>query len=163
MLTVLWNEKYRGLMANYISILVWRRLPSELTSPVKWSPRAEGASLCSISQGLHLAHKKPEYEYGFIQYLVIKNSHKNHPYILSIDALLSPSLRNVWGFLSGPRVVLHSSNERLEYYAARGKPLWRHNGFYDAINAKSRQKIEHNLSYRCANNAIELCQSDYRK
>ena len=40
--------------------------------------------------------------------------------MLSIDALLSPSLRNVWGSLSGPRLLLHCSNERLEYYAARG-------------------------------------------
>ena len=139
MLTVLWNAKYRDLMANYLSILVWRRLPNELTSPVKWSPRAESPSLCSISQGLHLAHKKPEYEYGFIQYLVIKKIASNHPYIWSIDALLSPSLRNVKGFLSGPRVMLHCSNERLEYDAARGKPLWRHNGFCDVINAQSRQ------------------------
>ena len=71
-LTVLWNEKYSDLMANYLSILVWRRLPSELTSPVKWSPRAEGPTICSISQGLHVAHTKPQYEYGFIPYLVIK-------------------------------------------------------------------------------------------
>ena len=66
-------------MANYLSILVWRRLPSELTSPVKWSPRAEGPSLCSISQRLHLAHKKPEYEYGFIQHLVIKKIASKSP------------------------------------------------------------------------------------
>ena len=59
--------------------------------------------------------------------------------ILSINALLSPSLRNVWGFLSGPRGLLHCSNQQLEYYAARGKPLWRHNGFCDVINAQSRQ------------------------
>ena len=69
---MLWNEKYSDLMANYLSILVWRRLPSEQTSPVKWSPRAEDPTLCSISQGLHLAHKKPEYEYGFIPCLLIK-------------------------------------------------------------------------------------------
>ena len=60
--------------------------------------------------------------------------------ILSIDALISPSLRNVCGFLSGPRVLLHCLNERLEYYAARGKPLWRHRGFCDVINTQSRQK-----------------------
>ena len=65
-LIVLRNEKYSDLMANYLSILVWRRLPSELTSPVKWSSRAEGPTFRSIFQGLHLAHKKPEYEYGFI-------------------------------------------------------------------------------------------------
>ena len=61
------------------------------------------------------------------------------PRILSVNALLSPSLRNVWGFLSGPRVLLHCSNERLEYYAACGKPLWCHNGFCDIINAQSPQ------------------------
>ena len=59
--------------------------------------------------------------------------------ILSIDDLLSPQLRNVLGFLSGPRVLFHCLNERLEYYAARGKPLWRHNRFRDVINAQSRQ------------------------
>ena len=37
-------------------------------------------------------------------------------------------------------MLLHCSNERLEYYAARGKPLWRHNEFCDVINAQSRQK-----------------------
>ena len=45
-LTVLWNEKYSDLMGNYLSILIWRRLPIELT----WSPRAECPTLCSMSQ-----------------------------------------------------------------------------------------------------------------
>ena len=81
-LTVLWNEKYSDLMANYLSIILWRRPPSELMSPVKWRPRAEGPTLCSISQGLHLAHKTTAYNYGFIPYLVIKKIASNHPYIV---------------------------------------------------------------------------------
>ena len=36
---MLWNGKSSELMTNDLSILVWRHLPSELTSPVKWSPR----------------------------------------------------------------------------------------------------------------------------
>ena len=38
-LTVLWNEKSSDLMTNYCSRLVWRRLPSDLTSSVKWMVR----------------------------------------------------------------------------------------------------------------------------
>ena len=34
------SQKYSDLMANYLSILVWGRLPSEPgTSPITWSPR----------------------------------------------------------------------------------------------------------------------------
>ena len=64
-----------------------------MTSPVKradalvkWNLRAKGFSLCSISQGLHLAHKKLEDAYGFIPYLLInKISSKSRVY-LSNDA-----------------------------------------------------------------------------
>ena len=55
---VLCSEKLGDLVTNYLLICVWRRLPRELMSPVKWSSRAEGPSLSSISQGLHMAHKK---------------------------------------------------------------------------------------------------------
>ena len=58
---------------------------------------------------------------------------------LSIDTLLSSSLRIVWGFLSGPRLLLHCSNERSEYYVARGKPLWRHNGFRHQCTVMTKQ------------------------
>ena len=133
-LTVLWTEKYSDLMANYLSILVWRRLPSELTSPVEWSP-----TLCSISQRTAPGPQKAKI---WILIYSIPSDEENRikiTRILSINALLSPSLRNVWGFLIGPCVLLHCSNQRLDYYAARGKPLWRHNGFCDVINAQSRQ------------------------
>ena len=70
-----------------LSILVWCRLPRELTtvtSPVKWSPRAEGPTLCSKTQELHLAHKKPDYEYGCIPYLVIKKIVSKSP-VYTVD------------------------------------------------------------------------------
>ena len=51
-------------------------------------------------------------------YLVIKKIASKSPYILSIDALRSTSLRKIWGFLSVPRVLLYCLNERLEYNAA---------------------------------------------
>ena len=92
-LTVLWNEKYSDLMTNYLSILVWRRLPSELTSPAKWRRRAEGPTLCWISQGLHLAHKKPEYKYGFIPYLVMKKITSKSPVLGCIYCRLTPCFR----------------------------------------------------------------------
>ena len=136
---VLCSERFGDLVTNYLPICVWRRLPRELMSPVKWSSRAVGPSLSSISQGLHMAHKKPEHEYGFIPYLLVKKITSKSPVYLSIDALLSPPLGIVRGFLSGPRVSLQCSNERLEYYATHGKPLWRQNAFCDVINAQSRQ------------------------
>ena len=135
-LTVLWNEKTSDLMRRYLYIFVWCHLSSELTSPVMCSPRAEGPSLCSKPQVVHQAHKKPEYEYGFIPYKKIVSK---SPLYLSIDAVLSPSLCIVWEFLSGQCVLLHCSNESLEYHTACSEPLWCHNGFCDVINAQSQQ------------------------
>ena len=109
------------------------------------------------------AHKQPEYKYGFYSMPSDEENRIKITRILSIDALLSLSLRNVWGFLSGPRVLIQRSNERLEYYAAHGKPLWRHNGFCDVINDIHDKTNERTLSYRCANSAPERCQSNYRK
>ena len=117
-LTVLWNEKYSDLMANYLSTLVWRRLPSELTSPVKWSPRA---GLCSISQGLHLAHKKPEYEYGFIPCLVIKKTaSKSSVYIEDWRPAFTVTSQCLGIPLRSARVA-PLFNELWEYYAAHGR------------------------------------------
>ena len=132
-LMVLWGEKSGDFMTNYLPIHVWRHQPSEA-----WSPKAR-AFTSSISQGLHMAHKKPEYKYGFIPSLLVKKIASKSPVYLSIDTLLSPSLRIVWEFLSGPCVLRHCSNERLEYYAARDEPLWHHNGFSDVVNAQSQQ------------------------
>ena len=76
-----------------------------MTSPAKPAAKRAGVA-CQVkpeTEGLHLAHKKPENKYGFIPFLV-----------------MTLSLRNVWGFLTGLRELLHYSNERLEYYAARG-------------------------------------------
>ena len=50
--------------------------------------------------------KKLEYEYGFIPYILVKKIASKSPAYLSIDTLIWPSLRIVWGFLSGPRVLL---------------------------------------------------------
>ena len=156
--------KSGDFMTNYLPIRVWRPLPCKLTSPVKCSPRTEGPSLCSISQGLHMAHKKTEYEYGLISYLLVKKIASKWPVYLSIDALLPPPLRIVWGFLSDPRVLLHCWNDRLEYYAARDKPLWRHNTLSDAINTvTTEQTSERTLSDRCVNNVLERCQSNCLK
>ena len=49
--------------------------------------RADRRSGCT--QGLHLAHKKPEYGYGFIPYLVTKNRIK----ITRIYSALTPCFR----------------------------------------------------------------------
>ena len=153
-LTVLWNEKDSDLMANYLSIIVWRRLPSELTSPVEWSPRAEGSTLCSISQRTAPGQLKARIWIWIYSIPSEKENRIKITRILSINALLSPSFRNIWGFFSGSRVLLHCSNERLEYYAARGKPLWRHNGFVTSSMHSHDKTNERILSYRCANNAV---------
>ena len=51
-------------------IITCMTLPAEQADVIcqvkLWSPKAEGLTLSSISQGLHLAHRKPEYGYGFI-------------------------------------------------------------------------------------------------
>ena len=135
----------------------WRRLSSEARGP-------KARPFVQYPKSLHLAHKKPEYGYGFIPYLVIKKiASKSTVYIVDWR-LLSPSLCNVWGFLSGPRVLLHCSNERLEYYAAHGKPLWRHIMGSVTSSMHSHDKTnERTLSYRFTDNAIERCQSNYRK
>ena len=162
-LTVLWNEKYSDLMVNYLSILVWRCLPSELTSPVKWSPRAEGPTLCLISQGLHMAHKKPEYEYGFIPCLVIKKIASKSP-VYIVD----------WR----PAFTVTSQCLGIPLRSARVAPLfkWTVRILRSAVSLSdiimgsvtlsmhSHDKTnEHILSYWCANNAIERCQSNCRK
>ena len=115
------------------------------------------------TQGLHLAHMISRMRIGIYSIPTDKENRINITRILSVDAVLSPSIRSVWGFLLGPRVLLHCSNERLEYYAARGKPLWRHNGFVTSSIHSHDKTNEHTLSYRCANNAIGRCQSNYRK
>ena len=117
-----------------------------MTSPAKRADVAcrvkpeggEGPTLCSISQRTAPGPLKARIWIWIYSIPSEKENRIKITRILSINALLSPSLRNIWGFLSSPRVLLHCSNERLEYYAARG-PLWRHNGFYDVINAQSRQ------------------------
>ena len=131
---VLCSEKSGDLMANYLPTRVWRRLPSELTPPVKWSPRAEGPNLCSISQELHLAHKKPEYEHGFIPSLLVKKMHQHHPH----TCRLTPCFRRNFALFRDSSqiraccsiVQMNGKNN----YAARGKPLWRHNALCDVIS-----------------------------
>ena len=163
MLTVLWNEKYRDLMANYLSILVWRRLPSELTSPVKWSPRAEGPSFCSISQGLHLAHKKPEYEYRFIQYLMIKKIASKSP----VYCRLTPCFRRHFAmFGDSSQVCASCSIVQMNGWNITQRAASLCDVIMGSVTSSmhSHDKTnEHTLSYRCANNAIECCQSNHRK
>ena len=158
---MLWNEKYRDLMANYLSILVWRRLPSELTSPIKWSPRAEGPRLCSISQGLHLAHKKPEYEYGFIQYLVIKKIASKPP-VCIVD--WRPAFAVTSQCLGIP---LRSARVQMNGWNIRQRAASLCDVIMGSVTSSMRSHSKTNertLSYRCANNAIERCQSkNHRK
>ena len=66
-----------------------------------------------------------------------RKSHQNHPYIVDWRPAFTVTPQCL--DFSGPRVLLHCSNERLEHYAARGKPLWRHSGLCDVINAQSNQ------------------------
>ena len=87
-----------------------------MTSSIKWSdvtgPWAEGPSLYSISQELHLPHKKPEYEQWFMPYLFLKKIALTSPAYLSSHILLLPELCIIWGFLSGPGAFLNCSYER---------------------------------------------------
>ena len=53
--------------------------PAKLAVTCQVKPEARPSS-CSISQGLHLAHKKPEYEYGICS---IPNDKENHIKITS--------------------------------------------------------------------------------
>ena len=50
----------------------WRRLSSEARGP-------KARPFVQYPKGLHLAHKKPEYRYGFIPYLVIKKIASKSP------------------------------------------------------------------------------------
>ena len=109
------------------------------------------------------AYEKPKYEYWFIPYLMIKKT-VSKSYRDTIDWRYAFAVTSQCkGFVTGSRVLFHCSNERLEYYAARGKPLWRHNGFVTSSMHSHDKTNERTLSYRCANNAIERCQSNYRK
>ena len=150
-------------MAKYSPILVWRRLPSELTSPVKWSPCAEGPTFYSISQGLHLAHIKARILIWIYSVLTDKENRINIVRILSVDAVLSPSLRNAWGFLSGLPLLLHFSKERLDIMQRTVSLCDAIMGFVTSSIHSHDKTNEHTLSYRCANNVIERCQNNYRK
>ena len=43
-----------------------------------------------------------------------------------------------------------------KFVTTRGKPLWRHNRFYDVIMHSHGRTNERTLSYRCANLAMQL-------
>ena len=157
---MLWNDKYSDLVANYLSILVWRRLLSELTSPVKWSPRAEGPTL--RPQGLHLAHKKKEYECGFILYLVIKKIASKSPACIDWHPAFAVTSQCLGIPLRSARVaplftwavgILRSAVSLCDVIMG-----------YVTSSMHSHDKTnERTLSYRCDNKAIERCQSNYRK
>ena len=136
-LTVLWNDKWSDLMANYLSILAWRRLPrlwADVTCQVKPEGRRPDP-LFNITRSAQNARIR-------IWLYSIPCDKENRIKITRIYCRLTSCFRRhfaMFGDSSQVRALPHCSNERLEYYAARGMPLWRHNGFCDVINAQSRQ------------------------
>ena len=154
---VIWSAKSGDLMTNYSPICVWGRLPSDLTSSAKWRPRAEGPSLCPISQGLLMTHKKPGYEYRFIPYLLVqKIALKSHPH----TCRLTPCFRCHYALFGD------SSQVRAWCYNIAQRAV----GFYDVImrsvtsSMHSHDKTnERTLGNRCSNNALEHGQSNYWK
>ena len=147
-------------MANYFFILVWRRLPSELTSPVKWSPRAEGPTPCY--HGLHLAHKKTEYEYWLILYLVIKKIASKSP----IYRLTPCFHRHFAMFGDSSQVRACCSIVQMNGWNITQRAVSPCDVIMGSVTSSmhSHDKTnERTLSYWCANNAIERCQNNYRK
>ena len=70
--TAIWWRTIYPYLYNVACQANWRRLSSEARGP-KTRPFVQHP------KGLHLAHKKPEYGYAFIPYLVIKKIASKSP------------------------------------------------------------------------------------
>ena len=98
---------------NYLSIFVWCRWSSNLTSLTQQGLIAEDLSNYSIPQWL-------------ITRLDFEKITSKSPTYLSTDVLLSWSAHIAWGFLSGQWTFPNYSNEWLKFHAAIDKPQWHH-------------------------------------
>ena len=158
---MLWNEKYSDLMANYFPYLYdvacqasWR------TSPVKWSPRAEGPTPCY--HGLHLAHKNRIR----IWIYSLPSDKENRIKITNINRLMPCFRRHFAMFWDSSQVRACCSIVQMNAWNITQHTVSLCGVIMGSVTSSmhSHDKTnESTLSYRCANHAIERCQSNYRK
>ena len=145
---MLWNKKSSDLMTNYLSILVWRRLSSELMSSVQWIRRTEGQAFAKYPKDCTWPIKARIWIWSYSIPIDIKI----HMKIICILVDWCPAFTVTSHCLGIPlRWTCEAPLLKwtLKYYAAHGKPLWCHNGFCEIIKAQSQQNKEHTFSEQC--------------
>ena len=154
--TVIWWRTIYPYLYDFACQASWRRLSSEARGP-------KARPIVEYSKGLHLAHKKPEYKYGFVSYLMMKKIASKSP----VYCRLPPCFRRhfaMFGDSSQVRAccsIVQMNGWNITQRAVSicdvimvSVTSWMHR--HDITN-------ERTVSYRCANNAIERCLSNYRK
>ena len=153
--TVIWWRTIFPYLYDVACQASWRHLSSEARGP-KARP--------FVTMDCTWPIKKTEYEYGFILYLVIKKIASKSPiYIYR----LTPGFRRHFAmFGDSSQVRACCSIVQMYGWNITQRAVSLCDVIMGSVTSPmhSHDKTnERTLSYRCANNAIERCQSSYRK